>query len=187
VLKIKARLAGRGHGDLQGDRHRLDHSLQALQAALAIRDKAAFGGLPVRIGIAVGPAVVGQFSQGSSVTAVGETINLAARLQAQVREVQLSEEAYRRARDWLREQELRATEESLTPEGIRPAGPRLSSGGTFPSARRANLGSDGRDPVLESDAAPFYVDERGWRISNKAPASIPTPASPMSTKRPAAT
>lgn len=99
---------------------RLDHPLQALQAALAIRDKAAFAGLPVSIGIAVGPAVVGQFSQGSSVTAVGETINLAARLQAQVREGELllSEEAHRRTRDWLVEQEMPALEESLTLKGF---------------------------------------------------------------------
>src|SRR2546421_13068846 len=77
---------------------RLDHPVQGLQAALAIRDKAAFAGLPVGIGIAVGPAVVGQFSQGSSVAAVGETINLAARLQAQAGEGELllSAEAYRR-------------------------------------------------------------------------------------------
>jgi class 3 adenylate cyclase len=99
---------------------RLDHPVQALQAALAIRDKAAFAGLPVGIGIAVGPAVVGQFSQGSSVTAVGETINLAARLQTQVREGELllSDEAYRRTRDWLGEQDLPAAEESLTLKGF---------------------------------------------------------------------
>ncbi|TMD67102.1 MAG: adenylate/guanylate cyclase domain-containing protein [Chloroflexi bacterium] len=99
---------------------RLDHPVQALQAALAIRDKAAFAGLPVGIGIAVGPAVVGQFSQGSSVTAVGETINLAARLQTAVREGELllSEEAYRRTREWLADQELPAAEESLTLKGF---------------------------------------------------------------------
>ena len=91
-----------------------------LQAALAIRDKAAFAGLPVGIGIAVGPAVVGQFSEGSSVTAVGDTINLAARLQAQVQEGELflSEETFRRTRDWLQEQQLPATEESLTLKGF---------------------------------------------------------------------
>ncbi|HYM49939.1 MAG TPA: AAA family ATPase [Candidatus Limnocylindrales bacterium] len=99
---------------------RLDHSLQAVQAALGVRDKAAFAGLPVGIGIAVGAAVVGQFSQGSSVTAVGETINLAARLQAQAREGELllSEEAHRRARGWLQEQELPAMEASLTLKGF---------------------------------------------------------------------
>jgi len=99
---------------------RLDHPVQGLQAALAIRDKAAFAGLPVGIGIAVGPAVVGQFSEGSSVTAVGDTINLAARLQAQVQEGELflSEETFRRTRDWLLEQQLPATEESLTLKGF---------------------------------------------------------------------
>ena len=72
------------------------------------------------IGIAVGPAVVGQFSEGSSVTAVGETINLAARLQAAVREGELllSEETYRRTRDWLADQEIPAAEESLTLKGF---------------------------------------------------------------------
>ncbi|HEY9286691.1 MAG TPA: AAA family ATPase, partial [Candidatus Dormibacteraeota bacterium] len=99
---------------------RLDHPVQALQAAVAIREKAAFAGVPVGIGIAVGPAVVGQFSQGSPVTAVGETINLAARLQAVVHggEVLMSEEAYRRTRDWLESQELRVSEESLTLKGF---------------------------------------------------------------------
>jgi class 3 adenylate cyclase len=99
---------------------RLDHPVQALQAALAIRDKAAFGRLPVGIGIAVGAAVVGQFSQGSPVTAVGETINLAARLQAQAGpgEVLLSEEAYRRTRDFLEEQELMAGEAALELKGF---------------------------------------------------------------------
>lgn len=99
---------------------RLDHPVQALQAALSIRDKAAFAGLPVGIGIAVGPAVVGQFSPGSSVTAVGETINLAARLQAQVTksEVLLSEEAYRRTREWLLDENLPATEETIALKGF---------------------------------------------------------------------
>lgn len=99
---------------------RLDHPLQALLAALAIRDRASFLGLPVGIGIAVGPAVVGQFSEGSPVTAVGETINLAARLQAQVHEgeVLLSEEMYRRTREWLAQEELPAVEERLTLKGF---------------------------------------------------------------------
>jgi adenylate cyclase len=99
---------------------RLDHPVQALQAGLSIRDKAVFVRLPVGIGIAVGPAVVGQFSQGSPVTAVGETINLAARLQAQAGpgEVVLSEEAYRRTRDFLEEQEFSASEAALELKGF---------------------------------------------------------------------
>ncbi len=73
-------------------------ALHALEAAIAIRDRAAYAGLPVGIGIAVGPAIVGQLVAGSNLTAVGETTNLAARLQAQAQagEILLSQEAYRR-------------------------------------------------------------------------------------------
>ncbi len=53
-------------------------ALHALEAAIAIRDRAAYAGLPVGIGIAVGPAIVGQLVAGSNPTAVGETTNLAA-------------------------------------------------------------------------------------------------------------
>jgi class 3 adenylate cyclase len=51
---------------------------------------------------------------------VGETINLAARLQAQAQpgEVILSEEAYRRARHWLEEQRVNPIQDSLTLKGF---------------------------------------------------------------------
>ena len=99
---------------------KLDHCIQAVEAALAIRDKAGFIGLPVGVGVAVGPAVVGQLSEGSPLTAVGETINLAARLQSQAQpgEVILSEEAYRRARHWLEEQRVSPIEAALTLKGF---------------------------------------------------------------------
>jgi adenylate cyclase len=99
---------------------KLDHCIQAVEAALAIRDKAGFIGLPVGVGVAVGPAVVGQLSEGSPLTAVGETINLAARLQSQAQpgEVILSEEAYRRARHWLEEQRVSPIQDSLTLKGF---------------------------------------------------------------------
>jgi class 3 adenylate cyclase len=99
---------------------KLDHCIQAVEAALAIRDKAGFIGLPVGVGVAVGPAVVGQLSEGSPLTAVGETINLAARLQSQAQpgEVILSAEAYRRARYWLEEQSVSPIEASLTLKGF---------------------------------------------------------------------
>jgi adenylate cyclase len=99
---------------------RLDHCLHALQAAIAIRDKAAYAGLPVGVGISVGAAVVGQLSPGSPVTAVGETTNLAARLQGQARagEVVLSQDAYRRVRDWLDSQHLEARQARLSLKGI---------------------------------------------------------------------
>jgi class 3 adenylate cyclase len=99
---------------------RLDHALHALQAAIAIRDKATYGGLPVGMGIAVGPAVVGQLAKDGNVTAVGETVNLASRLQAQAQagEIIISEETFRRTRAWLDHQNLAADRETFTLKGI---------------------------------------------------------------------
>ena len=99
---------------------RLDHTVHALQAALAIRDKAAYAGLPVGIGIAVGAAIVGEFTEGGGVTALGETPNLASRLQAQARdgEILLNDEAFRRVRDWLQEKQLPADEEKISVKGL---------------------------------------------------------------------
>ncbi len=99
---------------------RLDHTLHALQAAIEIRDKASYGGLPIGAGIAVGPAVVGQLSEQSDVTVIGETPNLAARLQAQAGagEILLSEEAFRRVRDCLADQKFTVGEERLTLKGF---------------------------------------------------------------------
>ena len=76
----------------------VDHASHALQAALALRDKAALLGLPVGIGIATGPAVIGALKSGANVSVVGETTNLASRLQSQAAagEVVLSDETYRR-------------------------------------------------------------------------------------------
>jgi class 3 adenylate cyclase len=77
---------------------RIDHAAHALEAAIAIRDRAAYLKLPLGAGIASGPAIVGQFSDGSSPTALGETVNLAARLQqkAEAGEVLINNEAHRR-------------------------------------------------------------------------------------------
>ena len=99
---------------------RLDHALQALQAAIAIRDKATAAGLPVGAGIAVGPAVVGQLTADGHVSTYGEVTNLASRLQGQAAagEILLSEEAHRRARDWLNQQGLQAAEESVAVKGL---------------------------------------------------------------------
>jgi len=101
-------------------RPRLDHCLLALQAAIAIRDRAAYEGLPVGAGIAVGPAVVGALTDGADVTALGEATNLAARLQAQAAagEILLSEEALRRTGEWLRTQGLVAEQETLALKGF---------------------------------------------------------------------
>ncbi len=99
---------------------RLDHCLQALQAAIAIRDKAAASALPVGGAIAVGPAVVGRLTSTSQVSTFGEVTNLAARLQAQAQpgEILLSEEAYRRTREWLAEREIIVERESLDLKGF---------------------------------------------------------------------
>jgi class 3 adenylate cyclase len=99
---------------------KLDHTLQALQAALAIRDKANAAGLPLGIGIAVGAAVVGSLTAQSNMSAIGEVTNLASRLQGQAAagEVFLSEEAYKRTRDWLTERSMTATEQALVLKGF---------------------------------------------------------------------
>jgi len=83
----------------------LDHTQQALQAALAIVDKASLAGLPVGAGIAVGPAVVGRLAEAANVSVLGEVTNLASRLQVQSAsgEVTISEEAHRRVQAWLSE------------------------------------------------------------------------------------
>ena len=98
----------------------VDHAVQALQTAIAIQDKAALAGLPVGAGIAVGPAIVGQLTGDANVSVLGETTNLAARLQAkaEAREVVLSEEAYRRCKDWIAERKLRAVQRDFELKGF---------------------------------------------------------------------
>ena len=98
----------------------VDHAIQALKAAIAIQDKAALAGLPVGAGIAVGPAVVGRLAEGANLSVLGEVTNLAARLQAQAEagQVLLSEEAYRRVREWLDLEGQPATREELQVKGI---------------------------------------------------------------------
>jgi class 3 adenylate cyclase len=85
--------------NVSGDQ--VDHAAHALKAALALRDKAAMLGLPVGIGIATGSAVVGTLKTGANLSVIGETTNLASRLQSQAAagEVLLSEESYRRVRE----------------------------------------------------------------------------------------
>jgi adenylate cyclase len=99
---------------------RIDHCAQALDAAQAIQDKAALMDLPVGAAIAVGPAIVGQLSEASPLTAIGETVNLAARLQgkANAGEVLLTEEAYRRVLSRLRELKMNVEPESFTLKGL---------------------------------------------------------------------
>jgi adenylate cyclase len=94
---------------------RIDHATLALDAALALRDKAALMDLPVRIGIAVGPAVVSRSVDEGNVSVLGTTTNLAARLQtaADGGDILLSDEAYRRVSSWLAERGLTAQAEEL--------------------------------------------------------------------------
>ena len=99
---------------------RLDHAVQALQAAIAIRDKASAAGFPVGIGIAVGSAVVGPLTSDANMSAIGEVTNLASRLQSQAAagDVLLSDEAFRRTRDWLAERSMQPSSEELVLKGF---------------------------------------------------------------------
>jgi class 3 adenylate cyclase len=97
-----------------------DHPIDALQAALALRDRAGMIELPLGIGISVGPGVVGRAAGDDNIAVTGEATNLAARLQAQAGpgEILLSAEAHRRVADWLLDRDLEATEEELDLKGF---------------------------------------------------------------------
>jgi class 3 adenylate cyclase len=103
---------------------RVDHAVLALEAALALRDKAALMDLPVGIGIAVGPAVVSR-SLDANVSVLGPATNLAARLQqaAAGGEILLSDEAFRRVSSWLEERGLTAEPQELELKGFDGAQP----------------------------------------------------------------
>jgi class 3 adenylate cyclase len=79
----------------------VDHASHAFRAAVAIRNRARYLGLALGIGIATGPAIVGRLSRSANLSVLGETTNLASRLQALAgpNEILLSEEAWRRLRD----------------------------------------------------------------------------------------
>jgi len=106
----------------------VDHTEHALEAALAIRDKAALLGLPVGVGIAVGPAVVGRLANGGNLSVLGEVTNLAARLQASAAagEVRLSEEAFRRVRERLEARGVAAERLELELKGFAAPVPAFS-------------------------------------------------------------
>jgi adenylate cyclase len=99
---------------------RVDHAVLALDAALALRDKAALVDLPVGIGIAVGPAVVTRSVDEGNLSVLGPTPNLAARLQTAAGggEILLSDEAFRRVASWLSERGLKAEPEELELKGF---------------------------------------------------------------------
>jgi class 3 adenylate cyclase len=99
---------------------RIDHTVQALEAALALSGKAALLDLGIGVGIAAGPAVIGRTVAGANISVLGTTTNLAARLQAQAGpgEILLSEEAYRRVASWLDERSMPAARELLVLKGF---------------------------------------------------------------------
>jgi class 3 adenylate cyclase len=98
----------------------VDHTLQALRAAVAIIDKAALAGLPMGAAVAVGPAVVGNMAEAANLSVLGEVTNLASRLQAQAQagEVMLAEEVYRRVKEWLDSQQIQAGRVELELKGF---------------------------------------------------------------------
>ena len=102
---------------------RVDHAVLALEAALALRDKAAIMDLPVGIGIAVGPAVVTRGTGAGNLSVLGEATNLAARLQTAAAggEILLSDEAFRRVAAWLDERALPVEPEELELKGFEGA------------------------------------------------------------------
>ena len=104
---------------------RVDHAVLALEAALALRDKAALMDLPVGIGIAVGPAVVSRTVDEANVSVLGAATNLAARLQqaAAGGEILLSDEAFRRVAAWLTERGLTVDAQELELKGFDGAQP----------------------------------------------------------------
>ena len=103
--------------------NRIDHCVQALQAGLALRDKAALLDLQLGIGIAVGPAVLGPGASDDNIAVRGVATNLAARLQAEAGggEVLLSEEAFRRVEDWLSERGIGTECEQIELKGFEGA------------------------------------------------------------------
>jgi class 3 adenylate cyclase len=99
---------------------RIDHCFQALQAALALRDKAALLDLQLGIGIAVGPAVLAAGASDANVAVRGVATNLAARLQAAAGggEILLSADAFRRVEDWLAERGVSTQREQVELKGF---------------------------------------------------------------------
>jgi class 3 adenylate cyclase len=104
---------------------RVDHAVLAVEAALALRDKAALMDLPIGIGIAVGPAVVSRSLDDANISVFGVATNLAARLEkaAGGGQILLSDEAFRRVADWLSERGLAVEPDELELKGFDGAQP----------------------------------------------------------------
>jgi class 3 adenylate cyclase/tetratricopeptide (TPR) repeat protein len=99
---------------------RIDHCTDALECALALRDKARLIDLELGIGIAVGPAVLAPGASDANVSVRGESTNLAARLQAAAAggEILLSQEAHRRVQRRLEDLALGVGREELDLKGV---------------------------------------------------------------------
>ncbi|HLF69620.1 MAG TPA: adenylate/guanylate cyclase domain-containing protein, partial [Actinomycetota bacterium] len=110
----------------------VDHPVQALSAALALREKVRLASIPMGIGIAVGPAIVGNAVTGGHLMVAGVATNLAARLQsaAKAGEIILSDEAYRRLEGQVEAMGLKVHREQLELKGFDEAQTvfRLSNG-----------------------------------------------------------
>ena len=104
---------------------RVDHAVLALEAALALRDKAALLDLPLGIGIAVGAAVISRAVDDGNVSVLGAATNLAARLQeaADGGDILLSDEAFRRVQPWLAERGFAVEARELELKGFEGAQP----------------------------------------------------------------
>jgi class 3 adenylate cyclase len=115
---------------------RVDHAVLALEAALALRDKAALMDLPVGIGISVGPAVVSRGADDANISVLGAATNLAARLEkaAGAGEILLSDEAFRRVASWLDERGLAAEPRELELKGFEGSQPAYRLPASVPSA-----------------------------------------------------
>jgi class 3 adenylate cyclase len=98
----------------------VDHALDALEAALTLRDKAALMELPLGIGIATGAAILGRGASHDNLAVTGAATNLAARLQAAAGpgEIMLSDEAHRRVEGWLRERGRNPERQEITLKGF---------------------------------------------------------------------
>jgi class 3 adenylate cyclase len=98
----------------------IDHAEHALNCAIVIRDKAGAMGLQLGAGIATGPAVVGSLTEGANVSVIGETTNLASRLQglAKAGEILLTPETYRRVQESLITRGYTAEVEELQLKGF---------------------------------------------------------------------
>ncbi len=100
--------------------NRMDHTADAMEAAVALRDRAESIDLPVGVGISVGPGILARGVSDENIAVSGEATNLAARLQAAAGpgEILLSDEAHRRLAPWLAERNLAVREEWLALKGF---------------------------------------------------------------------